>query len=356
MLGDLQALWQWLVPQRFDWLQIEVSSHCNAACEYCPVTHHRYSRGAGFIDDETFSNLEGTFPSADLVFLQGWGEPLLHPHFFTLVRKVKAAGTRVGFATNGILLTAENVQHLLETGVDVMAVSLAGTRAATHERLRKGCDFGRIDTALKELKREKKALDRAHPGVHVAFTLLRSNWQELNELPRLALEWGADQVVVSNLTLVINEQLERESLLLDPDLWPEVRARLDEVRQEAAERGIGLHYYEPDFVRPQPTCPENVVASCFVSHRGDVAPCVLANLGSTPGSDVRFRFRGSTYTPSRLAFGNVNQQSLADIWRTDAARSFRYSHKRRLLAAHPAQEQLPEPCDRCYKLYESSSV
>ena len=349
-------MWRWIVAPRFDWLQIEVSASCNAACHYCPVGRCRATRSNRFIDEATFSKLEQSFSSADLVFLQGWGEPPLHPNFWSMVRRVKATGTRVGFATNGVLLGGEHLRYLLDSKVDVVAVSLAGTCEATHERFRKGCDFKKIDSALRTLKRHKRDLRQTHLAVHIAFILLRSNWQELDELPRIASEWGVSQVVVSNLSLVLDEQLQRESLLLDSVLWLEARSRLDAAREEAARCGVSLHYYEPDLSRWQPICPENVLRSCFISYRGDVAPCVMTNFGNGPEPNLTYRFGDHAYPPSQVIFGNVNHASLPDIWRSEAAKTFRNGFQHRLQTSDPGLRNLPEPCSRCYKLFERCST
>jgi MoaA/NifB/PqqE/SkfB family radical SAM enzyme len=97
-------------------------------------------------------------------------------------------GTRVGFTTNGTLLADRNLEQLLETQVDVIGVSLAGARAVTHERFRRGCGFLRISAGLEALTLRKQALGQRHPSVHLAFMLLSSNWHELDELITRAAE------------------------------------------------------------------------------------------------------------------------------------------------------------------------
>jgi MoaA/NifB/PqqE/SkfB family radical SAM enzyme len=125
-----------------------------------------------------------------------WGEPLLHTSFWEMVRKVKRTGTKVGFTTNGTPLNPKNLDRLLETDVDIMAVSLAGTSPDSNERFRQGCDLDRIDAALVALRQKKREHCTETPNVHIAFMLLRSNWRELDQLPDLAAEWGASQVIV----------------------------------------------------------------------------------------------------------------------------------------------------------------
>ena len=356
MLADLRSLWDRIIPLRFDWLQVEVSARCNAACGHCALSCYKETWQEGVMDLDTFVRLEPYFSRADMVFLQGWGEPLLHPHFWDLVRRVRSAGTRVGFTTNGTLLTDQNLERLLEAEVDVIAVSLAGARAATHEWFRRGCGFARISAGLEALRFRKQALGQGHPSVHVAFMLLRSNWHELDELITRAAGWGVNQVVVSNLSLIAAEPLEDESLLLDVDLWPRVQASLEKVRDKAAAHGIEVNYYVPDLSAPQPVCTENVLRSCFVSHTGDVSPCVMTNFSVQPSSPLEHRFRSRSCALTNCVFGNVHRQSLADIWHDTAARGFRAAFEKRLQMDNPGTQYLPSPCSHCYKLFECLSA
>ena len=352
MLDDLRNLWDRIMPLRFDWLQVEVSTRCNAACGYCALSCYRKAWQEGVMDLDTFARLEPYFSHAGMVFLQGWGEPLLHPHFWSLVRRVRSAGARVGFTTNGTLLTDRNLEQLFETQVNVIGVSLAGAEAATHERFRCGCGFARLGAGLEALRLRKQALGRDHPSVHVAFMLLRSNWCELDELITRAAGWGVNQVVLSNLSLVANESLADESLMLDVSLWPQVQASLEKASERAASHGIEFHYYVPDLGSPQPVCTENVLRSCFISYNGDVSPCVMTKLSVQPSTPLEHMFGAASCTLTNCLFGNVNRQSLADIWHGVAARGFRAAFEKRLGMKNPGVRHLPDPCRHCYKLFE----
>jgi MoaA/NifB/PqqE/SkfB family radical SAM enzyme len=352
VLDDLRSLWDRIVPLQFDWLQVEVSARCNAACGYCALSCYRQAWQEGVMDLDTFARLEPYFPRAGMVFLQGWGEPLLHPRFWSLVRRVKSSGTRVGFTTNGTLLADRNLELLLETEVDMIGVSLAGGRAATHERFRRGCGFRRISAGLEALRRRKEAVGQYRPSVHIAFMILRSNWRELDELITRAVEWGVSQVVVNNLSLIATESLADESLMVNAALWPRVQMSLEQVREIAAVNGIHFDYYSPDTSSPQPICTENVLRSCFISRNGDVSPCVMTNLSVQPSSPLEQRFGTRSCTLSNCVFGNVNQQSLVEIWHDAAARRFRAAFEKRLRVKNPGVRHLPDPCRHCYKLFE----
>lgn len=215
------------------------------------------------MEEQTFEKLQPSFAIAELVFLQGWGEPLLHPRFWEMARAVKNSGAKASFSTNGTKLNTNNLSALMDSQMDVMGVSLAGAIAETHERLRKGCDFARIDAALCELKKMKRSHEDP-PSVHLAFMLLKSNQHELSLLPDLAVEWGVSQVVVSHLSFIANEAMQKESLLTYPDLWPDIENSLGKAQKDSEERCVQFNYHHP--VQRMGSTPNNRF-KCFVALR-----------------------------------------------------------------------------------------
>ena len=103
---------------------------------------------------------------------------------------------------------------------------------------------------------------------------------------------------------------------------------------------------------PLAICTENVHKACFVSHRGEVSPCVLTGISVKEDEPVEYYFQSRTYPVEKFLFGNVNTQSLSEIWNSEKAREFRSRFEKRLAAEHPGMNDLPAPCRRCYKLFE----
>lgn len=335
-----------------DWLQIEVSSLCNGDCAYCAQWSYRKNWRGGLMELRTFEHLGPSFADADLVFLQGWGEPLLHPDIWRMVRRVRAAGAAVGFTTNGMLLDAESLERLVEDEVSIVAISLAGTTPATHERFRPACKFLAIDQALlalAELKRKKRS---EYPRVHLAFLLLRSNLEEVGGLVDLASRWGASQIVVSNLSWIVEQQMEDECTLLAPEIWPGAAMVLELARRRASAKGVLLHYHGPGVGEPRFICPENVLRACFVSHSGNVSPCVYTNFSLGADSHVSRYFDGRHTQVSPIVFGNVHERSLPEIWDSEEARQFRNTFEERRRQEHPGTAGLPAACAHCYRLRE----
>jgi MoaA/NifB/PqqE/SkfB family radical SAM enzyme len=218
--------------------------------------------------------------------------------------------------------------------------------------LRPGCGLARIDAALGALNNLKRRHGARNPRVHIAFLLLRSNWRELGGVVDLAARWEAAQIVVSQMAWLGDTASQAESLLPDPDLLPEVSRALERAGEKASARGIGFCHHGAGVGRHRAACPENSLKACFVSHRGDVSPCVFTGFSLSPEARATHLFDGRTHEVREFVFGNVREQPLPEIWNSSRARLFRQSFRNRVEAGVAGGACLPEPCRRCDKLRE----
>jgi MoaA/NifB/PqqE/SkfB family radical SAM enzyme len=355
-----QRVRKWLggSPQRWDWLQVEVSSQCHAACIYCPTAIYRKEGSNLLMSMECFQKLSPAFSRARLVYLQGWGEPFLNPHFFEMARMAKAAGSQMGTTTNGMLLDADKLTEMVRSGVDVVAFSLAGC-TETNDVFRKGTRLARVLETIRQLNVVKEKEKAAYPDIHIAYMLLRSGLDEIEQLPGLLAGLGISQVVISTLDFVPSPALERETLIPSgQEEYASLRARLDGLAAVGNKSGLDIHYQiiaphealvenslstpsELDFTAFLPVtpsaCTENIQRSVFISAGGNVSPCVFTHLPVRSPEVVGSQI-GRPYLP--LIFGNVRDQSLEVIWQSKAYRAFRRSHR---------VGRLKGPCQHCLK-------
>ena len=338
LLRKLGAWWRhWQGPPVLDWVQVEVTTHCQAACGYCPRTAWREIWENRHLPKEILERLLPALKRTGYVHLQGWGEPLLHPHFFELVALAKAAGCRVGTTTNGLLVTEDVAVRLVESGLDVIAFSLAGM-GDTHDAWRPGAPYGQVLAAMRILQDVKVRLGRTTPAVNIAYMLLRSGLEDLDRLPDEFAGLGLDQVVISTLDLVAAPELARESLSAAPEAeGAGLSARLEAMAAAAAGRGLRLHYPRPPAGADPRRCPENVLKALIVSVQGTVFPCVFQNL---PPDGIYYS-DGRPHPCQPLAFGSLQEHSLAEIWRSPDYERFR---------AAWAGLDLPPSCRHCLKL------
>ncbi len=361
MLTWLKRQKNQIVSPILDWAQIEVTTHCNAACLYCPHTLAREKWQNGHFPLTLFQELLPSLSHTNLVFLQGWGEPLLHPDFFEMVRLCKKQQKMVGFTSNGLLLNKKNIHTIVDLQVDILGVSFAGTTSSTHNRIRKGTDFDTVVAALEYLQHLKAERKTLKPAVHLAYIMLTSNFDELSRVPRLAKKVGAGQVVASNLTLIQDPQLSREALFNNPQRLNEYSRTLARIQKEAADNDILFAYHDPIINEGSCVCPENVCRVCVVNVAGEVSPCVFTNpilSGSSDEATGKERlsiFKDKLIPLETFSFGNIKNTNLASIWQSERYREFRmlFDPETRLPPA-AILAGMPSSCETCYKRLLSS--
>ncbi len=322
----------------FRWIQVEVSSFCNADCIYCPHSIYKDNWVERLMSLETYRKLIPAFQKTKLVYLQGWGEPFLNPLFFEMAAIAKKAGCRVGTSTNGMLLDSEKIKQLLDSGINLIAFSLAGT-GPQNDLTRRGTRLDTVLDNINEINDLKKRYGRAVPAVHIAYLLLKSGLDEIKKLPDLVRGQGIDQVVISTLDFVPSDDLANEAIIpRDKAEYDEITGHLDNIVRRAAKYNVEVHY---GLVRPghrRFICTENVDHSLFVSSDGEISPCVFTNI---PVDTKQGIIAGGNMSYKKTTFGNIRNRSLSAIWRSSEYRDFRDSF---------ASMKAKQCCSNCAKL------
>ena len=290
-------------------LQVEVTGACNLRCRMCLVRYRpRIDKVEGAFPLDRFVALLDELPDLESVTLQGLGEPLLHPDLVAMVEAAKARGLRVGFNTNGTLLTVPKAEALVAAGVDWMHVSVDGASAATFEHIRDGA---RLDQVLRNLRRlidVRRRLASATPNVQLNAVLMRSNAHELLDLVRLAADIGVDRLWLQALSHDFSDTadddvayVEIRRFAQEEAMWAETDDLFAAATTLAAELGVELRLPEDGPAEELAVVDEaggDETLPCdwpwngaYVTHTGKVQPCcmvmgddrmVLGDLADTP--------------------------------------------------------------------------
>jgi len=334
-----------------DWIQIEVTTHCNGSCIYCPHTLMRNRWVSKHMPMELFRELMPFVRYTDLVYLQGWGEPLLHKDLFEMVRICKDRGKRVGFTTNGMLLTENTIRTLIDLQLDIIGVSLAGTTERTHNQIRKGSDFNQVISRLELLRKIQTEKKTEAPAVHLAYLMLRSNFHEVSDILPLAERVGAKQIVASNLTLIVDPRLSSEAIFNDTERMDYYCNTLEEITDRAGRENIIFDYHGPGLDDASLRCRENVHRACVINVEGEVVPCVFTN----PVISSHHIFEDQSLPLRGLSFGNIRNESLSRIWSKKEYAGFRALFDP-MMARKPREirSKMSACCMECYKRLEAS--
>jgi len=277
---------------------------CNLGCPLCPYTDGNsdirkfyHEHDADLFPPELFKRIaQEAAPYKAFLRLTGGGEPLLHPEMLNLIEYSKGIGSRIWLNTNGTMLgphspkTKQNLERVINAGVDLIEFSVDAGDAETYNRVRPprrgkgdGTRWNRIISAVRyalEYRKKVNAETRIVCSI-IMDDIIRG---KIDQAVSLWLDdVGVDEVIKRKyLTWDNNTNLDF-SHAADPDLYDEADAEL------------------PPCVWP--------FERLNVDTMGRIALC---------GQDIAFRTAG--------LFPNLADSSIKEIWQGETFRKYREKH------------------------------
>ena len=185
-------------------LGIEVTGYCNLRCAMCH--HPTLQRPKGRMPMELFrkcvDEVAAVSPDTE-VWCSFNGEPLLAPALLLdMIVYAKSVGlTSMNLNTNGMLLTEDIADRLLDSSLDLVVFGIDGLSRETYERIRRGGDRDRVYANVERMleQRQRRA---GGPTIMVQFIEMDENaseraafvkyWHERGAIVKLRrkLSWG----------------------------------------------------------------------------------------------------------------------------------------------------------------------
>ncbi|MBO9369682.1 MAG: tungsten cofactor oxidoreductase radical SAM maturase [Chloroflexi bacterium] len=286
---------------------LEVTTRCNLACRTC--VRNVWGEPLADMTDATFGRvLEGMRELPDLreVLFGGYGEPFAHPRFLDYLAAVKGLGVRVTVSTNGTLLDEERARALVDIGADVLSVSVDGARPEVFADVRRGADLRTVVENVEVLNRIKRERGQTLPRIQLEFVALRRNVDDLPALSDLARRLEANRVLVTHVLPHTPEMAadalygrdETPSFPLPPGWALNVGGWLLWGIVELPRMNWGA----------ERRCRFVAGKALVVGWDGGVSPCYALS------HTYPYYIFGRRKNVTRYVLGNVQQQSLADIW------------------------------------------
>ena len=349
-------------------LQVESALACNLRCVMCPWPDYaRRAENRGLMPPQVWNALRPYLRRVRSVDFTGGGEPLLQPHLVSWVADAHRAGCETGLLSNGFLLSESKSRQLLQAGIDWVCISMDGADRQMYEKLRVGSDFERVCRHIASLSAMRSG---GVPKLMINFVMMKTNIHQVEEMVRLAVRLGVDQVNFKQCD-VIRAERGKGLGLFDRMENRGIRKRAEQLvgaRKLARKLGI-LTTATPFTPEEQPVCDQDPRNSMFIRYDGTAAPCINLAVGGPStflGHDVRF---------PQVHYGNVLQQDLAELWNTETCRLYRERFERRaesldgnilealigqssfdrLKYLQKAKRKMPAPpagCEVCHYLYD----
>ncbi len=319
------------VEKEIDCVQVGITSFCSGRCEYCPRAIQENSWISTHMSPETYSSLWDMMQTSARIHLQGWGEPLLHPHFFEFVELARRADCRVSTTTCALYMNEEIATKIVKSGIDIIAFSLAGTDEVSNSSRHK-VSFEKVIENIKILQKVRKELLGVHLEIHIAYLVLSSQIDAIASIPKLMQELDVHGIVISTLDCDANYseyakesfQPEEEEKILS------LKNAILAIEDEIKDLGMKIHYQLPQKIASK-SCREHAEKTCYVDAEGVLSPCIYLNLPI------------ENNTLKTLKIGNIAEHSALKLWNTIEYQEFR---------AKFASDCPPEICLNCPKRFE----
>ena len=264
-------------------IEIETTSFCNGRCRHCeystlgrPPAHMSMDLYRKIVDECAIHS-----DHCREVYLFWMGEPFLDPTFFEKVRYAKEKDSfLVASYSNGSMLTPENCDRVIESGLDSLVFGTDGATKESYESIRVNLSYGRMVegiTRLAELKK-RKGVDKPHIKVQMVLTPHNEHEVELFEQTWAGI---ADEVTLRKMAVWSSDAM-------------------DESLEDYSRQLIG----------------EEIPAS---------VPCVFLWVLMVVAQDGRVAF---CCTDARVqeVVGDLNSETLEDVWRGDRMARLRELH------------------------------
>ncbi|MFX1533863.1 MAG: radical SAM protein [Promethearchaeota archaeon] len=274
-------------------VHLEVVDSCNLKCKHCFAGNLPRNEQALSLNEleELFVSMAsiGTFRLG----LTG-GEPLLRQDLFEIIDLALDYGLSPCLTTNGLLITEEIALELGKRDLAWLNVSMEGASSQTHDYIRGNGTFNKVIDRISILS--------DYTRFSLAFTIMRSNIQEIKACAELAHRVGAEAAVFRPLYPVGSVQHNPE-LLISFSEYLHALKELSDMREHlpgTVFQFCSIHPWGPQTrINSQSLVYTNFGCGagntvCSVSVSGDVSPC-------------------SFLDPSYIA-GNIRDTSFQSIW------------------------------------------
>jgi pyruvate-formate lyase-activating enzyme len=186
-------------PKKF---AVEVCADCNLRCSMCHHPQMRRPKGRMPLElwKKCADEIARTAPRTEC-WCSFCGEPLLEPErLLEILRYGKSAGLlSLNVNSNGMLLTRQVADRLLESGADLVVFGIDGFTRETYERIRVGADRDLVYANVEYFLAARRARGSG-PEIQIQFIEMDENERELEAFSRHWLERGATLKVRNKLS------------------------------------------------------------------------------------------------------------------------------------------------------------
>jgi wyosine [tRNA(Phe)-imidazoG37] synthetase (radical SAM superfamily) len=272
------------------YIDVEPTNKCNLNCKMCPRTN--ITREIGSMDMELYKNIIDEVKGKGVAIrFVGFGEPLLHERITDMVEYASDAGITTFLSTNGLFLSEELMERLIKAGLCEIRFSAQGVDAEGYRNIRKA-DYGLFSEKVRTASKTRERLKSSLPQITLCTSVVDETKEQQEDFKKYWLQ-HVDKIII-DLT-DFNWVLDHEEV---KDILPKTSS-----------------------TKTYKNCMD-LVTKMVINWDGSVPLCC---------ADVNGR-----------DFGDVNNQTIYDIWHSD-----KLDHMREQVGRQTNHANFPV-CKHCF--------
>jgi MoaA/NifB/PqqE/SkfB family radical SAM enzyme len=174
-------------------LIIDPCNFCNLRCPLCPTGLDDLGRPQAMMSFEHFQKYFDPFaPYLFEAYLHNWGESLMNKQVYRMIEYAQSRNVGTNLSSNFVRLRSEDLDNLIDSGLEYLVVSLDGTSQETYEQYRVRGDYDKVIENISELLRRRAARGSKTPFVEWQYIVMRQNEHQVPEAEVLAKKLGVD--------------------------------------------------------------------------------------------------------------------------------------------------------------------
>jgi len=328
-------------PDTMSGLVLETSAACGLRCPLCFLRSYSERPEPTLMPLAVVEAVAPYLAGLTSIDLTGWGEPLLNPALFDILRLIRRHFSgRLTMTTNGQLLTPDAMKKIIRFGLDTVCVSVDAANERPYKAARPGGDFGRLRKAMEEFASLTHLSGAGKPHLFATFLLRKEALSELADFVSMVAGHGFEGVVLQQLTGIFTDAGMASAThaayygnAFDDRRLAEALARASKKAPE------GFVIVGPEKIGGSRTgnCGGFDISRPFITASGLVSVCCAMAYPC-----ALYRRDGKLERTLAVTFGDVRERPLPELWRDPA-----YVRAR----AEIRSGAVPSACGDCIALY-----
>ena len=270
-------------------ISFEPTTSCNLRCPECPSGLRAFNRPTGMLENSFFKQtIDDVYKNLLYLIFYFQGEPYLNPNFLLMVKYAHDKGIYTATSTNAHYLSDEKAKQTVESGLDRLIISIDGTTQEVYQQYRVGGNLGKVLEGTRNIVKWKKELKSKTPFIFFQFLVVKPNEHQIEEIKRLAIEMGVDQIRFKTAQVY---DYENDPNQLIPDNNKYSRYKKDVSGKMKVKNSLSNHCWK-------------LWHGNVITWDGLVVPCCFD--------------KDATHQ-----LGNLNNASFKDIWQNENYKQFR---------------------------------